>query len=72
MNGSTPDLRTERAELAEISAQLNNGLKAILTSLDIPELRDEMDRLRVRKEELEDIIGHRMARRKAVDPKDIV
>lgn len=72
VNGSTPDLRTERAELAEISAQLNNGLKAILTGLDIPELRDEMDRLRVRKEELEDIIGRRTARRKAVDPKDIV
>ena len=40
--------------------------------MDIPELRDEMDKLRARKGELEDIIGHRMARRKAVDPKDIV
>lgn len=72
VNGSTPDLRAERAELADVTAQINNGLKAILTGMDIPELRDEMDRLRVRKAELEDIIGRRTARRKAVDPKDIV
>lgn len=72
VNGSTPDLRTERAELADVSAQINNGLKAILTGMDIPELRDEMDKLRVRKAELEDIIGRRTARRKPVDPADIV
>ena len=72
VNGSTPDLRTERSELASINAQLNNGLKAILNGMDIPELRDEMDKLRVRKSELEDIIGRRTARRKSVDPKDIV
>ena len=72
VNGSTPDLRTERAELATINAQLNNGLKAILNGMDIPELRDEMDKLRVRKGELEDIIGRRTARRKPVDPQDIV
>ena len=40
--------------------------------MDIPELRDEMDKLRVRKAELEDIIGRRTARRKPVDPQDIV
>ncbi len=72
VNGSTPDLRAERAELADVSAQINNGLKAILTGMDIPELRDEMDRLRVRKAELEDIIGRRTARRRPVEPKDIV
>lgn len=72
VNGSTPDLRTERAELADITAQISNGLKAILSGMDIPELRDEMDRLRVCKAALEDIIGRRTARRKAVDPKDIV
>lgn len=72
VNGSTPDLRAERAELASINAQLNNGLKAILNGVDIPELRDEMDKLRGRKGELEDIIGRRTARRKKVDPKDIV
>lgn len=72
VNGSTPDLRVERAELASVNAQINNGLKAILTGMDIPELRDEMDRLRVRKSELEDIIGRRTARRRPVDPKSIV
>ena len=46
VNGSTPDLRTERAELANINAQINNGLKAILSGMDIPELQDEMGKLR--------------------------
>lgn len=45
VNGSTPGLRAERAELASVNAQINNGLEAILTGMDIPELRDEMDRL---------------------------
>ena len=72
INNSTPDLRAERAELADVTAQINNGLKAILTGMDIPELRDEVDKLRVRKSELDDIIGRRTARRTPVDPQDIV
>lgn len=68
VNGSTPDPRTERAELADVTAQINNGLKAILTGMDIPELRDGMGKRRVRKVGLEDIVG----RRRAVDPRDIV
>ena len=72
VNSSTPDLRTERAELASINAQINNGLKAILNGMEIPELQDEIDRLRVRKGELEDIIGRRTASRRPVDPQDIV
>lgn len=72
VNGSTPDLRAERMELADINAKLANGLKALLNGFDdIPELHDEMDRLRVRKSELEDIIGRRQARRSDVDAKDI-
>lgn len=72
VNGSTPDLKAERAELASITAQINNGLKAILNGMDIPELRDEMDKLRVRKGELEDIIGRRTANRAQIDPQKIV
>ena len=72
INNSTPELTAERAERASVTAQINNGLRAILNGMDIPELRDEMDKLRVRKSELEDIIGRRTARRQPVDPKSIV
>ena len=73
VNNSSPELTAERAELAGINAKLSNGLRAILNGFnDFPELHEEMDRLRVRKGELEDIIGRRQARRTAVDPKDIV
>lgn len=71
VNSSSPELTEERKELADVNAKINNGLKAILSGLDIPELREEMDKLRVRKSELEDVIGRRTARRTAVDPKKI-
>ncbi len=72
VNGASPDLTEERRELADVTAKLNNGLKAILGGMDFKELRDEMDRLRVRKSELEDIIGRRTASRRQVDPQDII
>lgn len=72
INNASPELSAERAELASVTAQINNGLKAILTGMDIPELRDAMDQLRVRKSELEDIIGRRTANSQPVDPKNIV
>ena len=73
VNNSTPDLKAERAELASIEAKLNNGLRAILNGFDnFPELQDEMDKLRVRKGELEDIIARRSASTREVDPADIV
>ena len=73
VNNSSPELTAERAELAGINAKLSNGLRAILNGFnDFPELHEEMDRLRVRKGELEDIIGRRTARRTPVDPKSIV
>ena len=59
-------------ELADINAKLANVLKALLNGFDdIPELHDEMDKLRIRKSELEDIIGQRQARRTEVNAKDI-
>lgn len=73
VNNSSPDLKAERAELAGIEAKLQNGLRAILNGFDnFPELQDEMDKLRVRKKELEDIIGRRTASEREVDPADIV
>lgn len=59
INGAADDLKEERIELADIEAQIANGTKAILKGLDYPELQDEMFKLRVRKSELEDIIGRK-------------
>lgn len=72
VNGASADLSEERAELAQIEAQLANGVKAVLSGMKIPELEEEMDRLRVRKSELEDIIARRSANRPEVDPAAIV
>ncbi len=73
VNNSTEDLKEKRSELAEVNAKIQNGLKALLNGFDdFPELRTELDRLRVRKSELEDIIGRRTASRKTVNPANIV
>lgn len=72
VNSSTVDLREERAELAGIEAKLHNGLRAILAGCDFQELKDEMDAMRIRKSELEDIIARRTANTVKVDPADIV
>ena len=70
INNAADDLKEERIELADVEAQLANGTKAILKGLDYPELQQEMFRLRVRKSELEDIIGRKNPKR-PVDPKKI-
>lgn len=56
LNHWSPDLRAEKRELSDIEQKLRNGLKAILDGMYFPELQQEMDRLRSRKLELEDII----------------
>jgi len=71
VNGSSKDLKAERAELAGVEAKIHNGMKAVLSGMDIPELHAEIDKLRVRKSELEDIIGRREASVRRVDPKSI-
>ena len=68
VNGAAPDLSAERAELAQIETQISNGVKAILSGLVVPELEQELDRLRCRKSELEDIIARRTATHAEVDP----
>lgn len=68
VNGAAPDLSAERAELAQIETQISNGVKAILSGLVVPELEHELDRLRCRKSELEDIIARRTATHAEVDP----
>lgn len=63
VNGVSPDLTAEKKELDSINAKIRNGVNAILAGMDVPELQDEIDRLRVRKDELEDIIQRRSSER---------
>lgn len=56
INNASPNLETEKRELAIIENKIHNGVKAILAGIRLPELEDELDRLRIRKSELEDII----------------
>ncbi len=72
VNNASPDLSKERSELAQIETKLQNGLKAVLSGLVFPELQEEMDRLRVRKSELEDIILRVESQKPKVDPAAIV
>ena len=58
VNSAYADLSAERRELREIETKINNGVNAILSGIDIPELSYELDRLRVRKSELDDIISY--------------
>lgn len=59
MNGASDNLTAEKRELVEIEKKTNNGVRAILSGMDIPELKDEVYRLRVRKTELEYIIKYK-------------
>lgn len=68
VNGATPDLSAEKKELLDIKTKLQNGTKAILSGLDFDELRAEMDNLRLRKDELEDIISHAQQNHGKVNP----
>ncbi len=56
VNNSSPNLSAEKAELSQITTKITNGVKAVLSGMEIPELQQEIDRLRARKLELEDII----------------
>lgn len=68
VNSASVDLSAEKKELSTIKDKIANGVRAILSGVDIPELQTELDRLRVRQSELEDIIHRASATRPQVDP----
>lgn len=43
-------------ELAEIERKIHNGVKAMLNGMDIAEMKEEINRLKMRKIELEEMI----------------
>lgn len=56
INGASIDLSAEKKELKEIETKIENGVKYVLSGKSFPELEAELDILRTRKGELEDII----------------
>ena len=56
-NETTIDVSAEKAELASVEAKINNGVQAILSGLDVHELRQQLDALKSRKAALEEIIA---------------
>lgn len=58
LSKASPSVSAEKKELKEIIKKINNGVTAILNGLVMPELQEEIDRLRIRKSELEDIISN--------------
>lgn len=72
VNNASPDLSKEKKELSDINRKITNGVNYIVCGHEFPELQDELDRLRVRKSELEDIIGRKENDHRKVDPAKIV
>ena len=73
VNSAAPDLSKEKKELSEINVKIGNGVKAVLSGMKFPELEDEVNRLRIRKSELEDIIAHKESHgEKELDPAKVV
>lgn len=72
LSSASPDTAAEKKELREITAKINNGVKAVLNGLVMPELQEEIDRLRVRKSELEDIISNAEAKTGKVDKDKLI
>lgn len=71
VNSASEDLSAEREELVSVKAKIANGVKAVLSGMDIPELQDEIDRLRVRQSELEDILAKASSETPQIDPKAV-
>lgn len=61
VNNASKDLSKERAEIAEIDKKIKNAMNAFLAGIVFPEMQEEVDRLRIRKSELEDIVARHSA-----------
>ena len=72
VNGATKDLTAEKKELRQIEQKIHNGVNAVLSGLDVPELKDELDRLRVRKSELEDIISYNSTQHTKIKKESVI
>lgn len=56
INSAKRDITAEKKELKEIETKIKNGINAVLSGIDVPELKEEIENLRHKKSELEEII----------------
>lgn len=61
VNNASKDLSKEKNEIAEIDRKIRNAMNAFMSGVVFPEMQEEVDRLRIRKSELEDIVARRSA-----------
>lgn len=59
VNNASKDLSKEKNEIAEIDRKIRNAMKAFMDGIVFPEMQEEVDRLRIRKSELKDIVARR-------------
>lgn len=71
-NVTSVDLTKEKKELAEIRTKISNGINAILSGINIPELQSEIDRLQLRKGDLEDIIAYKSSHKQPITKEEII
>ena len=73
VNAASIDLSKEKKELAEVTRQIANGVKTIMGGFTFPELEEEINNMRIRKSELEDVIArnsiniHKLDKNKLVE-----
>jgi len=72
VNAASADLTKEKKELADVTLQITNGMKALMRMPDFSELDQELAKLRVRKGELEDIIARNASNVGKIDKNKLV
>ena len=72
VNAASADLSKEKRELAELTRKINNGLKVLVDMPDFEEMKDEVDNMRVRKNELASTISHNSANTQKLDKDKLV
>ena len=72
LNNISDDMQKEKAELAEVERKINNCVKSIANGLIFDELQDEIDRLKLRKSELQDLIAYNANSETEITKEDII
>ena len=72
LNSSSDNMQKEKAELSEIERKINNCVKTIANGLYFEELQDEINRLKLRKSELQDIISYNTNSKTEITKEDII
>ena len=72
LNSTSDDMQKEKAELAEVERKINNCVKSIANGLIFEELQDEVNRLKLRKSELQDIISYNTNSNTEITKEDII